>query len=188
VGADAVEGVDRDASDRRSPASRRSSVPDTGGLTAHLASIPGESAFAWALMLASGAAFAYGMLWSPGRIIRELTRQYWPILLVAACVHVMAGLVLEQRLAALAVVPPARPATRVRIQRRRPRRILSNAGSIPVTRSRSLRTRSGAVSGSHRAPDPAGASGTPCHIRVERSRRARSEAVPWNCSREMSPW
>jgi len=57
-----------------------------------------------ALGLLSIAAFAYGAF-APLRILREITRESWPILLAAAVLSTLAGLVLEQRLALLAALP-----------------------------------------------------------------------------------
>jgi mgtE-like transporter len=73
-------------------------------LTSYLVGVPGDDVLARFLIVASVAAMAYG-LFSQGHIVREVTRQSWPILLVAASFQTMAGLVLERRLEALALVP-----------------------------------------------------------------------------------
>ena len=73
-------------------------------LTSHLAGIPGEAFLAWALIATSIAALVYGLS-SRRPIVREVTRLSWPILLAALALQVGAGLVLEQRLDGLAVVP-----------------------------------------------------------------------------------
>ena len=73
-------------------------------LCSYLLDLPGEQILAWLLVVLSIAGFVYGVA-SRRPIVREVTRQAWPILLVAAGIQIMAGLVLEQRLAALAVLP-----------------------------------------------------------------------------------
>ena len=73
-------------------------------LTSHLAGMPGETVVAWVLIAVSLAAFVRGLR-AGDAIVREVTRQSWPILLAALSVQVMAGLVLQQRLDAIAVVP-----------------------------------------------------------------------------------
>ena len=73
-------------------------------LTSHLAGIPGEPLLAWVLIGASLAAFGHALL-GRAHIVRDVTRQSWPILLAALALQIMAGLVLEQRLDGLAVVP-----------------------------------------------------------------------------------
>ncbi|HVL27081.1 MAG TPA: magnesium transporter [Acidimicrobiales bacterium] len=73
-------------------------------LTSHLVGMPGEALLAWLLIAASLAVFAYG-LFGPGEIVRDVTRQSWPILLAAVCVQTLAGVILEQRLDALVVLP-----------------------------------------------------------------------------------
>ncbi len=73
-------------------------------LTSHLAGMPGEAFLAWVLIGASLVAFGHGLL-ARASIVRDVTRQSWPILLAALTLQIMAGLVLEQRLDGLAVVP-----------------------------------------------------------------------------------
>jgi mgtE-like transporter len=73
-------------------------------LCSHLLDLPGERVFAWVLVVVALASFVYGLT-TRSPIVREVTRQAWPILLVAAGLQIMAGLVLEQRLDALSVLP-----------------------------------------------------------------------------------
>jgi mgtE-like transporter len=73
-------------------------------LCSHLLDLGGERFLSWAVIVAAVVVFAYGLA-SSRPIIREVTHQSWPILLLAVGVQTMAGLVLEQRLDALAVLP-----------------------------------------------------------------------------------
>ncbi len=56
------------------------------------------------LSAAALAAFGYGLLVGP-QLTRQITRESWPILLAAAAVAILAGVVLERRLDLLAVFP-----------------------------------------------------------------------------------
>lgn len=73
-------------------------------LCSHLLDLSGAQVLAWVLVVGALVAFAHGLT-TRLPIVREVTRQAWPILLVAAGIQVMAGLVLEQRLSSLAVLP-----------------------------------------------------------------------------------
>lgn len=56
------------------------------------------------MTLVAVGAFVYGV-WSPLPLLRRVTRESWPILLLAASLSTMAGLVLQQRLGTLAAFP-----------------------------------------------------------------------------------
>jgi mgtE-like transporter len=73
-------------------------------LTSHLAHTAGHRAVGWALVVASLVFFASGFL-TRDSILRSVTRQSWPILTVAIVLQTIAGLILESRLDALAVLP-----------------------------------------------------------------------------------
>lgn len=73
-------------------------------LTSHLADLPGERLVGWVLV---GAALATGAAGLAARqpILRDVTRQSWPILTVAVVLQAAAGVALEARVELLAVLP-----------------------------------------------------------------------------------
>jgi mgtE-like transporter len=73
-------------------------------LCSHLLDLSGAQVLAWVLVVGALVAFAHGLT-TRLPVVREVTRQAWPVLLVAAGIQIMAGLVLEQRLSSLAVLP-----------------------------------------------------------------------------------
>jgi mgtE-like transporter len=73
-------------------------------LTSHLATMPAERLVGWLVVVAALAVTAAGLS-ARQPVLRDVTRQAWPILTVAVLLQAAAGVALEARIELLAVLP-----------------------------------------------------------------------------------